>query len=149
MTSGYELMEIARIGVLFLRGDELEDVMPLERRSYDNGDEIDYHEVPFNSLKRVLLLIERIDPTQELVTALWTVRPDNLSAGEVLVAGGGLPSEGPEIVELNPDIRRAFAGVPTYSARKPGGTVYYPLHNSDYEIVGVLEVSARKQAFFI
>jgi len=155
----YSLMEIARIGVLFLPGDRLEKVMPPERRDYPvrvtakhefaYGDEVDFDEDNFNALKRVLLLLERIDPARRPYSALWIRRPENPALGEVMVAGGKLPKEGHHIQPLWPDILRAFGGQPTRLDRDNGQTVYYPVHNSDESIVGVLEVSEKVPGLFI
>lgn len=156
----YSLMEIARIGALFVPGDMLEDVMPPERREYpllvDSslsrfalGDEVDFVEEHFNALKRVLLLTERIDSSRQPYAALWIRRPEAPSLGEVMVAGGALPSEGSHIQELWPEILRAFSGLPTRWDRGAGQTVYYPIRNSDEEIVGVLELTDNVPPSFI
>ncbi|WNQ12413.1 hypothetical protein MJA45_05015 [Paenibacillus aurantius] len=153
-------MEIARLGVLFLPGDMLENVMPPERKEYPllvagaKGrfavtDEIDFVEDNFNALKRVLLLTERIDPQREPYAALWIKRPENPSHGEVMVAGRALPGEGTYIQPLWPEILRAFAGRPTRWDRDGGETVYYPVRNSDEEIVGVLEVTEHLEPLFV
>ncbi|TLS52690.1 hypothetical protein FE782_08660 [Paenibacillus antri] len=158
--STYSLLEIARIGALFLQGDQLEDVMPPERREYPLrvanspnpfavGDEIDFVEDHFNALKRVLLLTERIDPRRSPLTALWIRRPEQPTHGEVMVAGSGLPREGSHIQELWPEILRAFSGLPTRWDREGGTTVYYPIRNSDEDLVGVLEVSDNVPEFFV
>lgn len=152
-------MEIARIGVLFLPGDMLEEVMPPERRDYPvrivskgehaHGDEVDFVENHFNALKRVLLLLERIDPARSPNAALWIRRPENPALGEVMVAGGSLPQEGFHIQPLGPMILRAFGGDPTRLDRGDGQTVYYPVRNSDETIVGVLELSESVPVLFI
>ncbi|MFD2334326.1 hypothetical protein ACFSR7_34215 [Cohnella sp. GCM10020058] len=156
----YSLMEIARLGALFLPGDCLEDVMPPERREYplrvagtDSefalGDEIDFVEDHFNALKRVLLLTERIDPLRRPYTALWIRRPENPALGEIMIAGGALPSEGSGIMPLWPEILRAFSGRPTRRDRGAGHTIYYPVRNSDEDIVGVLELTENVPPLFV
>ncbi|MHA6484674.1 hypothetical protein ACX1C1_22525 [Paenibacillus sp. strain BS8-2] len=156
----YSLMEIARIGALFIPGDMLEYVMPEERREYPLivgetysefavGDEVDFVEENFNGLKRMLLLTERIDPARKTYASLWIRRPENPSRGEVMVAGGALPAEGYVIQPLWPEILRAFEGHPTHWERNAGETVYYPIRNSDEEIVGVLELTANITPTFI
>ena len=152
----YDLIEIARIGVLFLPGDALENVMPPERREYPLlawtgseyglGDEIDYVEDNFNAVKRTLLLIERIDPRRSAQSAVWIRRPESPDKGEVIVAGGTGPIEGTQIERLRPELERALAGTPTRLWRGWGETVYYPIRNSDEEIVGALEITARHPA---
>ncbi|MDG0792525.1 hypothetical protein OMP38_17830 [Cohnella ginsengisoli] len=160
MPKTYSLMEIARLGALFLPGDFLEDVMPPERREYplkvagtDSqfalGDEVDFVEDHFNALKRVLLLTERIDPLRRPYAALWIRRPENPALGEVMVAGGSLPSEGADIMPLWPEILRAFSGRPTRRDRGGGQTVYFPVRNSDEDIVGVLELTENVPPLFI
>ncbi|HZG58840.1 hypothetical protein [Paenibacillus sp.] len=156
----YPLMEIARIGALFLPGDLLENVMPEERREYPLlaggasgefavGDEVDFVEENFNTLKRMLLLTERIDPERNPYTALWIRRPEQPSRGEVMVAGRSLPAEGYAIQPLWPEILQAFEGAPTRWQRANGETIYYPIRNSDEDIVGVLEVTANLSPCFI
>mgnify|MGYP001167488737 CR=1 FL=1 len=155
----YDLMEIARIGALYIPGDVLEEVMPPERHEYPKlavkggkfalGDEIDFAEGPFNTLKRLLLLTERIDEGRRTATALWIRRPEDPGSVEVMVAGRALPQEGYGILPIWPEIARAFAGRPTRLRRPDGETVYYPIRNSDEEIVGVLEGSEPKEVFFI
>jgi hypothetical protein len=141
MSSKYDLMEIARIGVLYIPGDLLEEVMPEQCRNYLDGDGIDFVEAHYNTLKRMLLLTERIDLQRQVSTALWVKRPHRPELGEVMVAGKSLPIEGHGIVTLWPEINRAFTGTPSRIDRAAGETVYYPVRNSDEEIVGVLEVS--------
>lgn len=156
----YPLMEIARIGALFLPGDLLENVMPEDRREYPLlaggatnefavGDEVDFVEDNFNTLKRLLLLTERIDPDRNPYAALWIRRPENPSSGEVMVAGRALPAEGYHIQPLWPEMMRAFGGHPTRWERNVGETVYYPIRNSDEEIAGVLELTANLAPCFI
>ena len=155
----YDLMEIARIGALYIPGDVLEEVMPPERREYPKlavkggkfalGDEIDFNEVQFNTLKRLLLLTERIDEGRQAASALWIRRPEDPGSVEVMVAGRALPEEGYNIIPIWPEIERAFNGRPTRRRRPNGETVYYPIRNSDEEIVGVLEISEPKEFYFI
>jgi hypothetical protein len=156
----YSLMEIARLGALFLPGDMLEDVMPPERREYPLrvagstsrfavSDEVDFVEDHFNALKRVLLLTERIDPDRNSYAALWILRPENPSLCEVMVAGGGLPAEGCDIQPVWPEILRAFSGLPTSWDRNAGQTVYYPIRNSDEEMIGVLELTEKIPPMFV
>jgi hypothetical protein len=149
MVFKYDLMEIARIGVLYIPGDLLEEVMPPQHRDYLDGDGIDFVETHYNTLKRMLLLTERIDPPRRVKTALWVKRPSRPELGEVMVAGRALPIEGYDIVTLWPEIERAFSGLPSRFDRSSGETVYYPVRNSDEEIVGVLEVSQLKTSYFI
>jgi hypothetical protein len=157
--TNYSLMEIARIGALFIPGDLLEEVMPPERRDYPVkvqskgefalGDEIDFDEDNFNALKKLLLLIERIDLERDLYTVLWILRPENPTTGEVMVAGKSLPIEGPDIQKMWPEILRAFNGSPTRWDRPVGQTVYYPIRNSNEDIVGVLELSHGVPTLFV
>jgi hypothetical protein len=149
MANSYELMEIARIGVLYLNGDLIEEAMTPERRAYTSTDDIDFEEVSYNALKRTLLLTERIDTTRNIIAVLWVRRPDQPHKGEVLVAGKSLPEEGYDVVELNPAMNRALSGLPTRRVRKNGETVYYPVRDSDEDIVGMLEVSELRATFFI
>jgi hypothetical protein len=144
-----DLMDIAYIGSLFLEGDDLEDVMVPHRRVYTNGDDIDFDEERFNRLKITLLRIERIAPIFNVLTALWVKRPDNDQLCEILVAGRGLPPEGANIIKVWEEIDRAFSGIPTRKLRLSNETIYYPIRNSDNELVGVLEVSAASETYFV
>lgn len=146
---GYELIDIARIGALFLVGDQLEEVMPLRSRQYTDTDDIDYVDDYFNELKRVLLLTERIDPSKDVLTALWVLRTDREDACEVMIAGKRLPREGFMIHDIWPELKRAFSGLPTRRVNNELETVYFPVRNSLDRIVGVLEVSEAKMSFFI
>ncbi|MDG0810121.1 hypothetical protein [Cohnella rhizosphaerae] len=159
-TNKYDLMEMARLGVLFLPGDLLEDIMPPERKEYpllvaDSDsefaltDEIDFVEDNYNALKRILLLTERIDPSRSPYASLWIRRPENPALCEVMVAGSALPSEGVHIQKLWEEIERAFGGQPTRLNRERGQTLYYPVRNSDEEIVGVLELTEDVPPMFI
>ncbi|WP_127584597.1 hypothetical protein [Paenibacillus koleovorans] len=151
MKHTYELMEIARIGTLFLCGDWVEQAMTPERRAYTSGDDIDFEEHSYNALKRILLLTERIDRSRKEVSCcVWVLRPDKPNYGEPLLAGRTLPAEGHSIIPLGPELARAFAGTPTTRFRPAGEeTVYYPLRNSDEDIVAVLEVSEYRDPYFI
>ncbi|PYI54812.1 hypothetical protein [Paenibacillus flagellatus] len=149
MAQSYGLMEIARIGALFLSGDWIEEALPPKYRAYPNGDELDFEEIPYNAVKRTLLLTERIDPSSGAIAAVWVRRPDDPDKGEVLVAGKALPIEGPDIIVLGAEIRRAFSGLPTRRKRPVGESVYVPVRNSEDDIVGVLEVSTLRETYFI
>lgn len=143
------LMDIAYIAALYIEGDDLEEVMEPHRRVYPNGDEIDFDEERFNRLKIALLRAERISPERQVLAVLWVRRPDDESKCEVMVAGRGLPPEGPGILQVWPEIARAFGGMPTRKLRTAGETVYYPIRNSNHELVGALELSAAGATYFV
>jgi len=151
MSGTYPLSEIARIGALFLDGDVYEEVMPEFSRSYTDTDFLEYREQPFNALKRVLLLIERIESQRAVIACLWGLRGDNAKQVEVIVAGSHLPIEGYDVREIWTELQHAFDGKPAQRMNDAGETAYYPLRNSLEDVVAVLEVTEYKtnKYFFI
>lgn len=127
--------EAARIGLLFLNGEDLKGVL-LDRMGHT-----DYDFARFNRLKRTLLQIERIAPELELNAILWQAYPTNRLIGAPLVAGSSLPCEGCKRQYLNGELLRALAGE-TCRKERPGGAVslYAPVRDSGGEIVGALEL---------
>ncbi len=146
-----EVAEVARIGLLFMDGDALERVQR-ERVSVDQ-DDIDYDYAAFNSLKATLLRIERIRPELRLFAALWQLRSDNPGVVAAVVCGskhscgaGPIlwpPAAAPYWVAqpAHPDMIRAFAtGEPVQRLWPGGASWYFPVRNTDYETVGLLEL---------
>lgn len=131
-----DIDSIARIGLLFLDGDSLENVL-LDRYGHT-----DYDFDCFNRCKAVLLKMERINPRLGLTAILWQRRPDNLELAVPVVAGNALPVEGYRAAVAPPSLRAAFSGEYGAAFQRDGGCAsrYYPVQNSDAEIVGVLEL---------
>ena len=128
--------ELARIGLLFLDGDAFETVI------IDQEDHTDYRFAPFTDLKADLLRIEAMDPDLDVSAILWRVYPGNGYVAEPLIAGSGLPNSGWRRVFAPVPLREAFrTGMPRAHPQPPKGTShYYPLRNSNDDIVGVLEL---------
>jgi hypothetical protein len=128
--------EISRITLLYLNGDDFESVL-LEKIGHT-----DYDFAKFNRLKKVLLAVPLIDPSQVVDAILWQSCCENRRVGSALVAGTSLPHEGCKRVYLNPQIMSVLNG--GRPCQKDWGndqvSYYAPLRNSNDEIVGVLEL---------
>lgn len=146
-----EVADVARIGLLFLDGDALEQAQR-EHASADQ-DDIDYEYASFNSLKATLLRIERIRPDLRLFAALWQPQAGNPTVVAPVVCGSKKscgagpihwpPSPAPYWVAqpANPDMRKAIhTGEPVLYLWPGGASWYYPVRNSDFEIAGLLEL---------
>ncbi len=127
---------VARIGLLFLDGDSLEDVL------LDKYGHPDYDFDKFNNCKITVMRIEKINPTLSLTAVLWQRRPDDPCFAVPVVAGNALPREGYGISPIPAPMERAFSGDFGPVLAREGDSVsrYYPVKNSDAEIVGVLEL---------
>lgn len=134
--SSISIETIARIGQLFLDGDDLQWVL------LDRMDHTDYDFDRFNRLKRTLLLIERIAPERDLAAILWQAYSTNPQVGAPLVAGSSLPLEGCKRQQLGPQLRRAMEQGESGWKEHPGGerSFYCPVYNSNGEITGALEL---------
>ena len=128
---------IAAVGLMFLDGDIFETVL-LDRYGH-----VDYDFDKFNHCKRVLMKIERINPEAKLHAYLWQKRAANMELVEPLVVGSLIPAEGMNTSPLDEAKAKAFAGEVGVTATKASGHTahYYPVKNSDAEIVGVLELT--------
>ncbi len=127
---------LARIAQLFLSGDDFERVL-IDQRLHT-----DYRFDEFNRLKSTLSKVERIEPDADVTAILWRLYPGNPYVAEPLVAGNALPNTGWRRVPSTPEQRRAcLNGEDTVKTWREGGVShYYPLRNSDWEIVGFLEL---------
>ena len=139
----YQVLDIdnvARIGLMFLDGDKLENVL-VDRYNYDITD-ISYHHNAFNDLKISLLNLELINPDLKLTAMLWQLRPDNRTLAEPIIAGSAYTEEGWRITDANSEIRSAFEkGIPFVKKRCSGATShYYPVTNSNNTVIGILEL---------
>ena len=127
---------IARIGLMFLDGDGFETVL------LDHVGHVDYDFDAFNRCKIVLMKIERMNPDLEVTAVLWQPRLGNLDVMLPLVAGKALPFEGWRFAVTSAEMRQAMSGV--FGAVKVRAATctshYYPVRNSDAEIVGLLEL---------
>jgi len=133
-----DIDSIAEIGLMFLNGDEFEEVL------LDKYGHVDYDFDKFNHCKKVLMKLERVNRAAKIKAYLWQKRPDNLGMRVPLVAGSTIPSEGSHgNVPIEEATGRAFAGEFGTMATKANGhkAWYYPVKNSDAEIVGILELT--------
>lgn len=127
---------IAKIGLMFMDGDSLEDVL------LDKIGHTDYDFDKFNVCKIVLMKIERMNPSLKVTGIIWQHRADNCDIAIPVIAGKSLPYEGWQRTEVTDEMRRAFEG--EFGVKKTRSSMasshYYPVKNSDCGIVGVLEL---------
>ena len=129
---------IAAIGLMFLDGDCVEEIL------LDKYGHVDYDFDKFNHCKKVLMKIERINPELGIHAYLWQKRPDNAGLRVPIVAASTVPFEGSHNMSpIGKETEAAFGGTFGTIATKANGTQahYYPVKNSDAEIVGILELS--------
>ena len=127
---------VARIGLMFLDGDDLEQVL-IDQQGYT-----DYRFEPFNRLRACLRKTEELDPDMDVSAILWRFIPDNDYVVEPLVCGNALPQTSWRRVFANEEQRAAYLqGKKTERVWK-GKCVshYYPMRNSNGVTVGLLEL---------
>lgn len=146
-----DIGEIARIGLMFLDGDRLEDVL---RDKYSTDpDDINYNPEIFNDLKITLMKIEKINPELGLGTVLWQLRPDNRDMVVPVIIGSELrhgakivapfPPVSPwDIQQPNQWMKTVFdTGIESSVTWNDATTsFYFAVRNSDGDITGVLEL---------
>ena len=126
---------VAETGLIFLNGDLLETVL------IDKVGQMDYIFDEFNELKRVVMKIERINPELELTCILWKPTYENDEVAEPLVCGNQHPTEGWGYSPMNCAMKKAYKGESAVLTRENGPTSnYFPIYNSDHEIVGFMEL---------
>ena len=103
---------VAKIGLMFLDGDCLEDIL-LDRYGHP-----DYDFDNFNTCKIVLLKLERMNPNLGLTAVLWQLRPDNEEIAVPVAAGTALPLEGYRPCPVSGAVRRAFSGESGVTAQR-------------------------------
>lgn len=131
---------VARIGLLYLDGDSLEAIL------LDAYGHVDYDFDRFNACKISLMRMLRINPALHMAAILWQRRPDNAGMAVPVVACGSLPAEGHGISRISPALAGALTGEwSTTTQRKDSVSRYYPVKNSDGEIVGALELMHGSQ----
>lgn len=132
---------VARTGLLFLDGDELEKAV------IDKFGQVDYDFVYFNRVKADVMRIEKINPSLQLTAVVWQRHLENENFMYPMVAGNSLPREGYSYAPVNAKARAAFNG--SFGEVLDRGGVkshYYPLYNSSHEITGVLELLAGERS---
>ena len=127
---------VARIGLMFLDGDELEKAV------IDGVGQVDYDFQYFNRVKKIVMKIEKINPSLKLTAVVWQKKPENDALMMPMVAGSQLPREGHSFAVINKTAGSAFDGVFGGLFDRGDGTRsrYYPVRNSDHEIIAVLEL---------
>jgi len=139
MASYYDLDvdSVAKIGLMFLNGDALEDVV---RDKYN--DFLNYKFDNFNECRKVVLKIERMNPKLGLCAILWQKRANNSEQMMPAVVGKSLPIEGWQKSLISEGQKKAFGGEFGAVLKRDNGMVshYYPIMNSDCDIIGVLEL---------
>jgi hypothetical protein len=134
-----DLDGVAEVGNIFLNGDFLEEV------SIDpSNHQVDYDFAKFNELKKTVMKLERLNPALDLTCILWKTRADNADIAEPLICGKALPNEGWANAVVNAEMRSALNGTPAVHTRANGSVSnYYPVYNSDHEIIGFMELLTR------
>lgn len=142
-----DIDNIARIGLLFLDSDKFEEV--LLDKTFGDYDEVNYNHEYFNILKIALLKIEKINPDVSVVTILWQKHKDN-EALVIPVILSSQPCFGSWEEEwcvqiMNDEMKAAFNLSKQQSKTRNNGfkSNYYPMKNSNDEIVGVLEIQLK------
>ncbi len=135
-----DIDNIARIGLMYLDGDLVENVM-LDKLSLDY-DDVTYNHEQFYELKSALTKTERINPDLDITAVLWQLRPDNDQLAVPIICGNAFPEEGWEITLVNPEMDRVFkTGESCVKKRSDTcSSHYYAVRNSDNAIVAVLEL---------
>ena len=130
-----DIDSVAQAGLMFLDGDILENVL------IDKVGHVDYDFDRFNRVKEVVMKIEKINPNLSLTAVVWQKKLTNRHLMIPVIAGNSLPLEGWAYADINDKALEAFGGV-FGAVLKRGGVYshYYPIRNSLYEIVGVLEL---------
>ena len=130
-----DIAAVGEVGLIFLNGDLLETVL------IDKVGHVDYVFEDFNQLKRVVMKIERLNPSLELACILWKPTYENDEVAEPIVCGNQLPTEGWGYSPMNGAMIGAYKGENTVFAREDGPTSnYFPIRNSANEIVGFMEL---------
>jgi hypothetical protein len=132
-----EIDSVARIGLMYLDGDQFEEVL------IDRFGDTDYNFEYFTHVKNSLTHMENMNPSLGLCAVLWQLYPDNPDIAVPVVAGKSLPLEGWTRTPVDRQIQQVFTT--GQSQLKMGAASgmshhYYPVKNSDDEIVGVLEL---------
>jgi hypothetical protein len=135
-----DIDNVARIGLMYIDGDKLEDVL-VDKLTLDY-DNVNYDHICFNDLKIAVLKLERINPDLSLTAILWQLRPDNRELVVPVLAGSALPEEGWEITEINSEMKKVFETGMSQTRKRAGtcSSFYYPVRSSNADIVGVLEL---------
>jgi hypothetical protein len=130
---------VAEIGLMFLDGDCLEEIL------LDKYGHTDYDFDNFNACKKWVMRIERLNPKLGLTAVLWQLRPDNNDFAVPVVAGKAMPLSGFRGTFTETELRAALNGTPAIRENGESYCHFYPVKNSDAEIVGALELIEGKR----
>ena len=139
------LLELAGTAANFADGDEARKLVPRGQ-----GDDYEVDARAFNSLKRTLLLAERLAqerlPGRPPGTGVWV---KNGERAELVVAGSRYPGQfagwASYATEPPEAMREAFAGRPAAAADEARGLVsaFAPVRDSFEQVAAVVEFCAR------
>ena len=85
-TLAADLVEIARIGALFIDGDAVADLFAPGAENWTSGDDVNFKHGPFIDVKRTVLRIERIGAFRYFALVAVT-RKDDPTKAEAVVCG--------------------------------------------------------------
>jgi len=89
-----ELAEVARVGEVFVDGEQVKKAWMPYAEGFMCGDDMDYNEVATIPLKKTLIRLERLSRVP-CSTVIWRRRPDDRKSGEVVLLGSyGCPQAG-------------------------------------------------------
>lgn len=131
-----DIDSVVRIGLMYLDGDRFEEVL-LDRHGHT-----DYDFARFTDVKNDLTRLENINPKLNLCAVLWQLHPANRQVAIPVVAGKSLPLEEWTRTAASPEMLSVMeSGRPQVKKRNASRiSRYYPVRNSDDEIVGILEL---------
>jgi hypothetical protein len=128
-----ELAEVARVGQMFVDGDDCHNLWTPEARTFLTGDDMNYNNDVAVPVKKTLFKLERLCRIP-CSTALWRRRPDFPDAGEALLFGSTGSPEGSQKPgnrgyrppKMTREMRRGFLeGKPAWKVRhnRPGAQI--------------------------
>jgi len=131
-----DMQDIARIGLLFLDGDDVANAL------IDKVGHTDYDFNCFNRVKATLMKIEKIDPASGVHAIVWVRYATDGPVVIPLIAGSSLPVEGCKRMLANPELRAAFdQNIYKVKPRETGIiSHYFPFDDSLGDQAGVLEL---------
>ena len=147
-----DIQNIGRIGQMFIDGDLLQNVMadPLTC----DEDDTNYNIPVFNTLKKVLMKIERMNPDIYYSGIIWLWYPANKRMVIPAVVGRHLSADfsaGPWLINnAPPEMAEAMQSNKNTAAAGSHGhkTYYFPIATAAGDVVGVLDLTERERPQF-
>ena len=144
-----DIENIGRIGLMFIQGDLLRDVL-VDPLTCDE-DDTNYDIPVFNELKKALFKTERLNPDIYLCGVLWRIYPANKRMVTPAVVGRSLPRTGAPAWLINdcpPAMAEAMWQDKNVCITRDDGmaTWYLPVKTSAGDVVGALELSERERS---